>query len=176
MATPKVLRRYTDLPAVVHLLRSKQVTLLSPSTWDDRNDRYYMDEFKKRRSLKTLLALCFTEASETYHHWRVFASGCSGVSIEFKKDALLESLPTRGFSHSPIKYNTIAKLAEANLLVKDLPFTKRHAFRDEREYRIVYTNKDEEMQSYCFPIDIKLLIISALRLGVLTITLCYVFH
>jgi hypothetical protein len=156
MVTRKIpiLRRYTDLPALIHLLRSKQVTLLSPTTWDDRNDRHYMEVFKQRRKLKTLLALCFSEAGETYHHWKVFASGSSGVCIEFDKFALLEYLPKIDFTHSKIDYRTIAGLSASNLLVKDLPFTKRHAFGDECEYRIVYSSKTVDVATQTFPLPI----------------------
>jgi len=46
MATPPkrpvrqlLLRRYTDLPALIDILARRQITLLSPSTWDDQNDK-----------------------------------------------------------------------------------------------------------------------------------------
>ena len=150
----QILRRYTDLPALIHLLRSKQVTLLSPTTWDDRNDRHYMEVFKQRKKLKALLALCFSEAGETYHHWKVFAPGSSGVCIEFNKAALIAALPKADFTHSKMDYRTIADLSASNLLVKDLPFTKRHAFGDEREYRIVYASKITDVATQTFPISI----------------------
>jgi hypothetical protein len=41
--------------------------------------------------LKTVLALCFTQATEHYHHWHVFAGGSSGVCIGFDRDALLKA-------------------------------------------------------------------------------------
>ena len=86
----KTFRRYTNLAAVVHLLHAKAVTLLNPATWDDRNDAYYMAEYKRLKQAKTVLALCFAETTETYHHWRVFSHGADGVCIEFDKDRLLK--------------------------------------------------------------------------------------
>ena len=34
----KMIRRYTDMPTLVYLLKNKQITLLDPNTWDDKND------------------------------------------------------------------------------------------------------------------------------------------
>jgi hypothetical protein len=38
----KFVRRYTDIPALIHLLTEKQITLLDPDTWDDKNDSYFL--------------------------------------------------------------------------------------------------------------------------------------
>jgi hypothetical protein len=32
------LRRYTDLTALIYLLHQRKITLLDPSSWDDKND------------------------------------------------------------------------------------------------------------------------------------------
>ena len=70
--TPTYLRRYTDLPALLHMLAAKQLTLLDPKTWDDQNDSFFMSQYKERKKLKTVLALCFSQTAKTYHHWRSF--------------------------------------------------------------------------------------------------------
>jgi len=84
------LKRFTDIPALIYLLKQRAITILDPISWDDTNDSYYLTVYKEKKSLKTLLALCFTETSETYHHWRVFAGGSSGVCITFKREELLD--------------------------------------------------------------------------------------
>ncbi|HNC85208.1 MAG TPA: hypothetical protein PK999_19310, partial [Nitrospira sp.] len=63
------LRRYTDIPALTYLLTKQKITLLDPKSWDDSNDSHYLSLYKQRNKLKSLLALCFTQADETYHHW-----------------------------------------------------------------------------------------------------------
>src|SRR5882762_5821833 len=90
---PIILRRYTSVPSLLALLQDKELTLLSPGLWEDRNDAFYMSQYKTKKQLKTLLALCFSESDETYHHWRVFTRGADGVCIHFKRDELLEALP-----------------------------------------------------------------------------------
>src|SRR6266849_2421317 len=39
--TGDYIRRYTDLTALIYLLRRRNLTLLDPSSWDDSNDSYY---------------------------------------------------------------------------------------------------------------------------------------
>jgi hypothetical protein len=140
-ASSNILRRYTDLPALLAVLRNQEITLLPPSTWDDKNDRNLMDAYKRAKGLKTLVALCFSQCPETYHHWKIFAPGSSGVCIEFEKIDLLSCLPKTGIVHDIIDYKTISQLRNSRLDVTDLPFTKRAAFADEKEYRIVFTSR-----------------------------------
>jgi hypothetical protein len=80
------IRRYTELPFLLDFLRTREIALLSPSSWDDKNDAHYLDAYAKAKaeaksaSPGAVRALCMTEASETYHHWKVFSSGSSGMS------------------------------------------------------------------------------------------------
>jgi hypothetical protein len=68
-------RRYTNLASALHILRNKCLTLLSPATWDDRNDAFFMAEYKRLKEAKTVLAICFAVREETYHHWQIFSHG-----------------------------------------------------------------------------------------------------
>ena len=150
----RYLRRYTDIPSAVHILKTKEFTLLSPSTWDDRNDRHYMELYKDRKKLKTLLALCFSQAGETYHHWKIFSPGSSGVCIEFNKTELLDAVPKRGFRHDAVNYAYISKALEVGIKAEQLAFTKRHAFYAEDEYRILYGNKSRELLTANFRVPV----------------------
>ena len=62
------LRCYTNLPALLYLLRERKITLLDPETWDDKNDSHFLSVYREKKSFKCVLALCFTQVSETYHH------------------------------------------------------------------------------------------------------------
>jgi hypothetical protein len=150
-----VLRRYTSLPSALHVLAHKQITLLNPSLWDDRNDAFYMRQYKERKKLKTILALCFAETDETYHHWRVFTHGADGVCIVFKRDELLQAFEgLDGISKKKVDYKKISDLKTFHPPIKQLPFLKRHPYRDEEEYRIVFESKDEEVEVKPFRIDL----------------------
>jgi hypothetical protein len=150
-----VLRRYTSLPSALHVLAHKKITLLSPSLWDDRNDAFYMRQYKERKKLKTILALCFAEADETYHHWRVFTYGADGVCIVFKRDGLLQAFEGKGGVHKKkVDYKKISELKNFHPPIMQLPFLKRHPYRDEKEYRIVFESKSEEVEVKSFKINL----------------------
>ncbi len=70
---PYILSRYTTLPVLLDMLERSCLTLLPPDSWDDRNDREVMLEYKRRRNSSCLLAVCFSQGEETIHHWSAFA-------------------------------------------------------------------------------------------------------
>jgi len=140
------LRRYTNLPAVLHMLATRQITLLDPKMWDDRNDAYYLEQYKKRRDLKTVLALCFSQESETYHHWRVFSEGPAGVCVVFDRDQLLKKLRLiDGVTTDEVHYKTLPQSRKTKFKVRQLPFLKRAGFRPESEFRVIYESRSDEV-------------------------------
>jgi hypothetical protein len=153
--TRQVLRRYTNLAATIHMLRSRTITLLNPGTWDDRNDAYFMAENKRRKGMKTLLALCFANCAETYHHWRVFSHGTDGVRIEFDKKRLMKALDDPRIISGDVRYRRIDQLNDdASFAVDDLPFLKRQPFRDESEFRVVYANEKRVLDTKSYEFDL----------------------
>ena len=144
--TVNFLRRYTDLPALIHLLRTQTITFLDPSTWDDKNDAYFMNLYKERQGLKTLLAICCSQETETYHHWRVFSGGPSGVCIAFKRRELMEALGAdRAVRSGEVRYLKIRDLKTAAAEVEEMPFLKRAPYGAEREFRFVYESGGEKL-------------------------------
>lgn len=149
------LRRYTDLPALLHLLANKRLTLLDPKTWDDRNDSYFMALYKERKQLQTLLALCFSQTAETYHHWRVFSNGPAGVCVLFDRQALLQAVSRQqGVISREMEYLTLRDAKLRTLAVTDLPFVKRVGFRPEKELRVIYESRSEAQASLDVPLDL----------------------
>lgn len=147
MTGNKLLRRYTDLPALLHLLKTKRLTLLDPSFWDDKNDAFYLQTYKTKKQLAAVLAICLTESPETYHHWKVFAGSSSGICIRFNKKSLLKEIEQHvGVRHDAIVYKTLEELRGSPPSIDELPFLKRYAFRDEGEYRIIYTAKHASLK------------------------------
>lgn len=142
----KVLRRYIDLPALIYMLKEKKITLLDPNFWDDRNDAHFLNVYKSKKNLKTLLAVCFTQGIETYHHWCVFASGSSGVCIEFKRKALIkEVLRCNGIKAIEVKYIPLKKAKNRKFETDQLPFIKRNAFKDDEEFRVIYESSEHNL-------------------------------
>jgi hypothetical protein len=135
----KFVRRYTSIAATIDILRRKELPLLDPQTWDDRNDRYFMNLYKDARKIGGLYGLCAATCSETYHHWRVFTACADGACIEIKRQAFEASLAALpGVRFGDIEY---LKLEEVEKLSSTdqfrLPFIKRLGFQPEDEYRII---------------------------------------
>lgn len=136
------LRRYTDIPALIYLLRDQRITLLDPQSWDDKNDSHFLRLYREKKNLKTVLALCFSQASETYHHWRVFAHGSSGVCICFKRTELLRAIKTQpNLRMGSVQYLRLKEIRHRILATEDLPFLKRYPFHGESEFRVIYESK-----------------------------------
>lgn len=153
---PTYLRRYTDLPALLHMLSSRSVTLLDPKTWDDQNDSYFIGIYKEKKPCESVLALCFSQAPETYHHWRVFSNGPAGVCLVFDRKKLIEDLTTNpSISHGEMKYLTLPKAKSRVFRVDELPFVKRYGYKPENEFRAIYTSTTEKLQSIKVPIRLE---------------------
>jgi hypothetical protein len=110
-------------------------------------------EFKRRKNVNTVLALCFAESPETYHHWRVFSPGCDGVCIEFVKKALTDAFSgDERVRADSVSYKQVTDLNSLMLdqSIEDLPFLKRYPFKNEREFRLVFTDKRarDELKQY----------------------------
>lgn len=158
------LRRYTDIPALIYLLDERKITLLDPESWDDSNDSHYLSLYRQKKKLASVLALCFTQASETYHHWRVFANGSSGVCIRFKRAELLRAIKKlAGVRTGKVTYLTLKEMRDKALAVRELPFLKRYAFEDESEFRIIYESKTDNKGK--LDIDIPLFCIDRITLS-----------
>jgi len=141
------LRRYTDLTALIYLLRKRKLTLLDPSSWDDSNDSYYLTLYREKRNLRSVLALCFTETDERYHYWRVFAPGASGVCIRITRTGLLTAVGERsGLQIRPVAYTSLDEIRSRKLKTEELPFLKRFAFQHESEVRMIYESRRRKLR------------------------------
>lgn len=150
---PSLLWRYTDLPALLHFLRTGAITLLDPKTWDDRNDSHYLSVYKENRGLESVLALCFSQLPETYHHWSVFSRGCAGVCIIFDRSLLLETLSEyEGIRSGPVKYLAIKSARPRAIRTRELPFLKRVGYKPEGEFRVIFESRDETLPSLQIPV------------------------
>ncbi len=152
----KYVRRYTTLSSALDTLVQQQLVLLSPSKWDDLNDVRFMELYRSFANVGSVLALCCTLATETYHHWRVFTQGMEGICLEFERRSLeskLSSVP--GLEMRKVDYLKVRDLetphpADANRL----PYVKRDGFSDEREWRIVLTCPEDAVMAKPVPIEL----------------------
>lgn len=158
----KYFYRYTDLAATIHLLKNRQITLLDPMKWDDRNDVFFMQKYKKLMKAETLLAICFVQGVETHHHWKLFSDGPHGVSINFEKAGLLSVFKKdKRIKHGRMQYRLIKDmeklLEELPLEASELPFLKRRPYKGEEEYRVIYVDTEKRLRFKSYDIDLSLI-------------------
>ncbi|MEA2994289.1 MAG: hypothetical protein QOD40_3209 [Alphaproteobacteria bacterium] len=152
----KFLRRYTNIPSLLYILREHKITLLDPETWDDQNDSHYLSVYREKKSLQSVLALCFTQVSETYHHWKIFADGSAGICITFVRKQLVAALEKEGgVTMKTVGYLTLNEMGEKNLKVAELPFLKRYPYENECEFRVIYESKIRKLNTLDVPISLK---------------------
>ena len=141
------LNRYTSLPILLDMLRRKKLVLLDPSSWEDRNDSQIIQEYKERKQLQQLYAVCFSIGDETIHHWKTYASGISGCCIEFDEMKLLRSLQgIKEIRYGDVIYRKLKEVRNSPIDVDRIPFTKRYPYRVENEFRILWEQTTEQEQ------------------------------
>jgi hypothetical protein len=152
----KYVRRYTTLSSALDTLAQRHLVLMNPSKWDDLNDVYFMELYKSHINAGSILALCCTLTTETYHHWRVFTHGMEGICIVFERNLLEKNLSSiENLKMRKVDYLLVKELQSLDSADADrLPYVKRTGFRDEREWRIVLTCDEEALMSKVVPIEI----------------------
>lgn len=154
--TEQNLRRYTNLASTIHILQNQCLTLLNPENWDDRNDAFFMAEYQRAVEAKSVLALCFAEAAETYHHWKVFSPGSDGVCLEFEKSELAKSTKNdQRFDYRSVEYKTINCASASGIETQNLPFIKRYPYQDEREFRLIFVDYHKSLGAQKLDIPLK---------------------
>ena len=140
------LNRFTTLPYLLELLKTSKLSILSPNTWEDHNDRDILMDYKEKMGRTSILALCFTDQRETIHHWKAFSNGESGCCIEFDKQKLIDEISKdENIQHKNVNYRLIK--ASQTIDTKDIPFSKRIQYECENEYRLVMLT-DEDILYY----------------------------
>lgn len=136
------LNRFTTLPALLDLLRSRKLVLRDPSNWEDKNDVKLLLEYKRRKKIPKLFAVCFCIGDETIHHWKTYADGVSGCCIEFDKSKLLACF--HGLHEvrcDEVIYKTIEEVEKSIIETDRIPFIKRQPYIFEKEFRVLWEGK-----------------------------------
>ena len=150
------LYHFTSLPYLLNILYKKQLTLTNPKNWEDKNDLCFLERYKKIKGIRSLLTLCFTSGKEAFHLWKIYANGVSGVRIKFKQEQLCERIQQiPGIRYAFIQNKRLNDLRNSIPDVMDLPFLKRIVF-NEKEWRIIYEDKVNELDTKSIDIDLSI--------------------
>ncbi|MDD2539720.1 MAG: hypothetical protein PHH28_01595 [Desulfuromonadaceae bacterium] len=139
----RILSKFMKAEYFQDFLRRKSLALVNPALWPDKNDAKGIELYKEKTNTTLLLATCLTYASETSHHWANYGKEL-GVRVIFNKALLLKAIPAdQGYRSGKIEYLKLKDFEndDRNLNVHDIPFYKRRAYRDEREFRIIWTGQ-----------------------------------
>ncbi len=151
-----IVRRYMPLSAVIDTLQRREIALLDPQNWDDRNDRKCLQIYKERKGYRSLYAMCAADCSETYSHWRIYTPGADGACVELVTEHLEEALRTRGDAlFRSVDYVTLPevdRLSEGDL--DRLPFCKRAGYGAEEEYRVIAWSDKDQAAALSMPIEV----------------------
>lgn len=152
-----IIRRYLSLSALIDTLDRKQIALLNPQSWDDKNDRNFMQVYKEKKNYSALYAMCAATCSETYHHWRVFTPGADGACLELFRKPFETALKEHPFIRfRKVKYvalSQVDKVGQDDLEL--LPFYKRLGFAAEAEYRVIAWTDKKQAPALGVPLDLK---------------------
>jgi hypothetical protein len=158
-----ILNRFTSIDNMLDMLQKNKLRLSKPEYWEDKNDAIYIEEYRKKRNLKKVFACCFTEESETIYHWSATAEKNNMCCIEFDGDELIKLIRRkRGYRARSVDYYTIGQLKKNLIDVRDIPFSKRYAYRNEKEFRIIFDSKYYTVEKY---LPIKLSIIRKITIN-----------
>lgn len=151
----KIVRRYTEVRWLVEMLENRTIALLSPDSWEDKNDQLMLATYKECRRLGTVQALCLTTRGETHHHWRMFSSQDSGVCIHFRRSKFIAAMNDAGAFTKEVKYLKLDQLQPESYDLEQLPFLKRFGFGDEGEFRALYTSNaaSDDLKRVPFDLD-----------------------
>jgi hypothetical protein len=146
----QVLRRYTNLPNLMHYLHTESLRMSDPEKWDDGNDRNFMRAYVRRKKISSCAALCFCENLDKYHFWKIFAGSTSGVCIEFHTSELVKAAGAQDIRHGIVEYFAMKDIGtvreRATTDENSLPFMKRAAYDHEWEYRFIKDCKNDSPQ------------------------------
>lgn len=148
-----LIRRYTNASSLIHMLQRRRITLLDPMKWDDRNDAHFIEQYRAAVGARSVLALCFAQSAETYHHWRIYSHGMEGVCVDFDKAKVTAAAKRRCAAMAgDVRYHFIKDLDPSAIALDELPFIKRKPYEDEREYRLLHVSRDEQVERRDVPI------------------------
>ena len=139
------LKRYTTTTVLLDLLYRKKLVFSNPKYWEDKNDTILLEDYREKKGAKKIFVLCFSSEDETIHCWKTFANGISGCCINFHAKYLLSIFDNyANVIHRKLTYKKIAELKKSNMILEDLPFTKRNPYRIEEEYRAIWLENDNK--------------------------------
>ena len=147
------LKKYTTIPVLFDILARKRIALLDPKKWEDRNDWKIMEQYRKKKNKKSILATCFCYGNESIYHWNAFSKEEDGCMIAFDFGKFINHVADNypDVYMGVVQYKYLKELNE-NFKLDEIPFTKRKQYACEKEFRFIQLF-DEETTSFDIAFD-----------------------
>jgi hypothetical protein len=141
---------YTGVEYMFKTVQNNTLYLTNPSKWPDRNDAKQLEAYRKEHGCSAVRVLCLSKNRDSLFHWNAIKEKPENrCFIQFYRPELLASLK----NHKDIQFKKVQyqKIVEAQrevkskpLSIEKLPFLKRHPYRVESEWRIVWLGNSQD--------------------------------
>ena len=155
--------KYTTLPFLLDILKTKKLSLLKPDSWDDKNDAIallkYLDYKRiENNNIKSIFASCFTYDIDCIHHWNTFAKGAAGCVLVLNAKRFFKSVKEfdNDIRFDVVRYKKIKSLEEDRINPENIPFLKRFPYQCEKEIRLLKLSESKK-KSYPIPINLNII-------------------
>lgn len=155
--------KYTTLPFLLDILKTKKISLLKPDSWDDKNDakallKYLEYKSAKNNNIKSILASCFTYDTDCIHHWNTFAKGAAGCVLVLDAKNFFRTVKEfdNDIRFDVVHYKKIKSLEKECINPEDIPFLKRFPYQCEKEIRLLKLCESKK-KSYPIPINLNII-------------------
>lgn len=137
-ASKDFFRKYMPLGRALDTLK-RGLFLADPLDWEDQNDVICVKRYAEIFG-KSVRAICVTEGTEKYHHWRSYSDPKLMVALLLRKKAFEAQCQAYSAANcqsrfKAVEYFPIRRAGE--IVAGDLTFSKFNAYESEQEYRFV---------------------------------------
>jgi hypothetical protein len=137
-ASKDFFRKYMPFGRALDTLK-RGLFLADPLDWEDQNDVICVKRYSEI-SGQSVRAICVTEGTEKYHHWRSYSDSKLLVALLLRKKSFEAQCQEYSATNcqsrfEAVKYFPIRRASE--IVADDLTFSKFNAYESEQEYRLV---------------------------------------
>ena len=154
MKKTRHVNRFTTIHVLLDMITRRRLVLMDPDLWSDKNDTKLIDEYKRRKGISKVFAVCFSGGGETIHHWNAYSPGVAGCCIELDFDILTATLDALDeIRYGFVNYRKVHEIIPGSVGTENIPFTKRWPYFCEEEFRIIWEGTTSR---WCHEIEIDL--------------------
>ncbi len=147
----QIISHFTSVENLFKIL-DKGLKFSDASQWDDKNDKYGIDQYKKLQNGKNVLVLCFCDGSGNAYHWtrkhnQKKHNTLKNIqcSINFHKTNFFRYIESfeNVYEHQYVEYCRNKEVSQKT--IEKIPYIKRKEYEIEKEIRILYIGEKKNV-------------------------------